>query len=250
MEEVAQHNIPNIEIVICNLYAFEEVVALQAPLKVCLRNIDNGGTSLIRSAAKNHEYVTVVTSSKQYARLISDMELNAMSTSSELRKIFAVRMTFLVMYILCMVFRHTLWCFKVAALSSLSGYAASIVNYFATQANQTRTGGVFRLLQRNYRRDDNQKYLFYQSYMTPPIEVLHGSPTSENVRDAIHGWQLTRDIATAMPSKVLITCTSFKNSCALSCALSLPLTKFESIAFGVGTFVVQTYSLVCHTLLL
>ena len=90
MQEVIRNNIPNIDIVVCNVYAFDEVVASQASHSVCLANIDSGGCALIRSAASNYEHVTVLTSETQYAKFMEEMNSHNMTTTMEFRNTLAV----------------------------------------------------------------------------------------------------------------------------------------------------------------
>jgi phosphoribosylaminoimidazolecarboxamide formyltransferase/IMP cyclohydrolase len=71
---VQQHEIPLIDLVVVNLYPFEATVASGAALQDVLENIDIGGPSLIRSAAKNFRDVTVVTSTSQYDLVASELQ--------------------------------------------------------------------------------------------------------------------------------------------------------------------------------
>src|SRR5207247_4346074 len=65
---VRQHGIQPIDLVVVNLYPFEQTVARpDVPLHEAVENIDIGGPSMLRSAAKNHESVTVVTDPADYA---------------------------------------------------------------------------------------------------------------------------------------------------------------------------------------
>src|SRR6266498_5715743 len=67
---VKQHGIGPIDLVVVNLYPFEQTVAKpDVPLQEAIENIDIGGPSMLRSAAKNHESVTVVTDPADYAEV-------------------------------------------------------------------------------------------------------------------------------------------------------------------------------------
>ncbi len=74
---------------VSNLYPFESVSRSGQPFDMCVENIDIGGPTMIRAAAKNHAFVTVVTSPSQFSDLIADMEANGGCTSLALRKRFA-----------------------------------------------------------------------------------------------------------------------------------------------------------------
>ena len=80
------HAITPIDLVVVNLYPFEATVAKGADFETCIENIDIGGPALIRAAAKNHDFVTVVTDPVDYAELIGDLDKNAGATSLELRR--------------------------------------------------------------------------------------------------------------------------------------------------------------------
>lgn len=67
-----EHGIVPFELVVCNLYPFEATIArADATVEDAIENIDIGGPSMIRSAAKNHAYVAVVTQAGQYARVVA-----------------------------------------------------------------------------------------------------------------------------------------------------------------------------------
>jgi len=81
-----QHNIEPIDLVCVNLYPFQQTVARpDCTLAEAIENIDIGGPSMLRSAAKNHRYVTVVTGPDQYDKVIEQMEKNNGAVSEELR---------------------------------------------------------------------------------------------------------------------------------------------------------------------
>jgi phosphoribosylaminoimidazolecarboxamide formyltransferase/IMP cyclohydrolase len=70
---LAEHGIGEIDLLVCNLYPFAETVASRASREDCVENIDIGGVALIRAAAKNHEFVAVVTDPGQYAAVLAEM---------------------------------------------------------------------------------------------------------------------------------------------------------------------------------
>jgi len=83
------HGIAPIDMVVVNLYPFVETVASGKGYDECIENIDIGGPALIRAAAKNHAYVTVVTDPAEYASVLGEMDANHGGTSSELRGFLA-----------------------------------------------------------------------------------------------------------------------------------------------------------------
>src|ERR1700757_1439506 len=72
MAQMQQHDIAPIDLVAVNLYPFEAAVARGAAFDDCVENIDIGGPALIRAAAKNHEFVTVLTDAAQYPAVLSE----------------------------------------------------------------------------------------------------------------------------------------------------------------------------------
>ena len=106
-----EHGIGPIDLVVVNLYPFEDTVARGAEFDECIENIDIGGPAMIRSAAKNHAYVTVVVEAAQYAEVMAEMADNHGATSGDLRRRLA----------------H-------AAYARTASYDAVISGWFAAQA--------------------------------------------------------------------------------------------------------------------
>ena len=79
------HGITPIDLVVSNLYPFEATVARGASYDDCVENIDIGGPALIRAAAKNHDFVTIVTDTAQYADVIAEFTAHR-GTSQSLRR--------------------------------------------------------------------------------------------------------------------------------------------------------------------
>jgi phosphoribosylaminoimidazolecarboxamide formyltransferase/IMP cyclohydrolase len=74
MQSLAEHHIPPIDMVVVNLYQFEKVAAhKEAPLAELIENIDIGGPTLIRAAAKNYQDVAVVTSPEDYPVILQEL---------------------------------------------------------------------------------------------------------------------------------------------------------------------------------
>src|SRR5690349_16343677 len=83
---IEQHGIRPIDLVVVNLYPFEATVARGAPFAECIENIDIGGPALIRAAAKNHDWVTVVTDSAEYDVVVAELAENNGATRPETRR--------------------------------------------------------------------------------------------------------------------------------------------------------------------
>jgi phosphoribosylaminoimidazolecarboxamide formyltransferase/IMP cyclohydrolase len=85
-QSVQSLNIQYFDLVVVNLYAFSDVIHETNDFEKALENIDIGGPALIRAAAKNHEFVTVVTDPQDYARVIENMKENQGATTYALRR--------------------------------------------------------------------------------------------------------------------------------------------------------------------
>src|SRR6476659_2034464 len=88
---MAAHEIGAIDLVVVNLYPFARTVAKGAARPEIVENIDIGGPSMVRSAAKNHAYVAIVTDPGDYAELIAALDGNGGMTSLDLRKRLAAK---------------------------------------------------------------------------------------------------------------------------------------------------------------
>jgi phosphoribosylaminoimidazolecarboxamide formyltransferase/IMP cyclohydrolase len=88
---MAEHGIAPIDLVVVNLYPFQSTVASGAGRDTIIENIDIGGPSMVRSAAKNHAHVAVVTDPADYAALLAELDTFGGGTSFELRKKLAAK---------------------------------------------------------------------------------------------------------------------------------------------------------------
>ncbi|MCL6283660.1 bifunctional phosphoribosylaminoimidazolecarboxamide formyltransferase/IMP cyclohydrolase [Ruegeria sp. 2012CJ41-6] len=80
------HGIGAIDLLVVNLYPFEETVAKGADYDTCIENIDIGGPAMIRAAAKNHAFVNVVVDVEDYDALLAELEANDGQTSYAFRQ--------------------------------------------------------------------------------------------------------------------------------------------------------------------
>ena len=108
VEQMAEHGIAPIDLLVSNLYPFEQTVASGSGYDACIENIDIGGPAMIRSAAKNHAAVAAITSPSQYPELISALAEGG--TGLALRRRFAA-----------------------AAYGHTAAYDSAIAAWFATQ---------------------------------------------------------------------------------------------------------------------
>jgi phosphoribosylaminoimidazolecarboxamide formyltransferase/IMP cyclohydrolase len=88
-QAMSEHHIPAIDLLVCNLYPFEKVVAEGSDYATTIENIDIGGPAMTRAAAKNHAYVTVLTDPSDYEAFVAELKENGGQTSLSERKKYA-----------------------------------------------------------------------------------------------------------------------------------------------------------------
>lgn len=81
-----EHGIGDIDLLVVNLYPFEETVAKGADFDTCVENIDIGGPAMIRAAAKNHRSVAVIVDPSDYNKLLGDMDQHEGATCAKFRR--------------------------------------------------------------------------------------------------------------------------------------------------------------------
>ena len=89
--EMARHSIAPIDLLVSNLYPFEQTLAAGADYADCIENIDIGGPAMTRAAAKNHRHVTVIIDPTDYPSLLDELAANDGCTSWPLRRRFAAK---------------------------------------------------------------------------------------------------------------------------------------------------------------
>ncbi len=160
VHEMKQFNIPEIDLVIVDLYPFEETVAASLHLppaereKLVIEKIDIGGPSMIRGAAKNYKDVTVVANKKDYTFLENLLKEQKGETTTEQRREFARK-----------------------AFDVCAAYDNAISNYF----NETNFETIFNQEERPLRYGENphQKARFFGS-LNDLFDQLHGKELSYN----------------------------------------------------------------------
>ena len=85
-KDLIKNNFEKIDLVIVNFYPFEKTLESTNNHNKIIENIDVGGPTMVRAAAKNYNDVTVITNSKQYKELIKELNSNKGSTSLDFRK--------------------------------------------------------------------------------------------------------------------------------------------------------------------
>ena len=88
---MAEHGIEPIDLLVVNLYPFEQALARNASFDDMVENIDVGGPAMIRGASKNHAFVTVVVDPSDYGAVIADMDAHRGATTPALRRRLAAK---------------------------------------------------------------------------------------------------------------------------------------------------------------
>ena len=90
--EMSQQKFPSIDLIIVNFYPFQKVVTNNKISKDIIENIDIGGPTLVRAAAKNFKNVTIITNKNDYKNLIKELIKNKGRTSLEFREIMSSKL--------------------------------------------------------------------------------------------------------------------------------------------------------------
>ncbi|MCP5023102.1 MAG: bifunctional phosphoribosylaminoimidazolecarboxamide formyltransferase/IMP cyclohydrolase, partial [bacterium] len=130
-----ENEIDPIDMVVVNLYPFEQTVANpECDLPTAFENIDIGGPTMLRAAAKNHKDVTVVVDASDYARVLEEMDSNSGAVTTSTRFDLAVK-----------TFEHT------------SGYDGAIANYLGTRLEE-EPSDFPRTINLQYQRVQTMRY--------------------------------------------------------------------------------------------
>lgn len=154
--QMVNYEIPEIDLVIVDLYPFEATVASGASHEAIIEKIDIGGISLIRAAAKNHKDVVIVASKDQYAALADILRNNGAETTLEERVWFAK---------------------EAFAVSSL--YDSAIFNYFDGDNGSMFRKAVNHPKALRYGENPHQKGYFYGDFEAM-FDQIHGKEISYN----------------------------------------------------------------------
>lgn len=203
--QVAEFNIPTIDLVIVDLYPFEETVASGSDHQSIIEKIDIGGISLIRAAAKNYQDVVIIPSVNQYARFLNMLNEQGAQTTLAQRKGFA-RDAFMIS----------------------SHYDTHIFNYF----NEEEPLPVFKqsVLQNQslrYGENPHQRGWFHGDF-NAMFDQLHGKELSyNNLLDVDAAIQLMADFKNDDPTFAIL---KHNNACGLATRPTLAQAYADALA--------------------
>ncbi|XP_039968248.1 bifunctional purine biosynthesis protein ATIC-like [Bactrocera tryoni] len=198
LADMKQQNFDLVSLVVCNLYPFVNTVSKpDVTVADAVENIDIGGVTLLRAAAKNHARVTVICEASDYAKVLGEIKEHG-DTTLDTRKVLALK-----------AFTHT------------ATYDDAISDYFRKQYS---SGGS--QLNLRYGMNPHQKpaQLFTQ-LESLPLKVVNASPGFINLCDALNGWQLVRELKRALN---LPAATSFKHVSPAGAAVGTPLSREQA----------------------
>ena len=181
------HDIPNIDMVVVNLYPFEATVAKpNCALEDAIENIDIGGPAMVRSAAKNWQHVAVLTDASQYTDFLTELQANNGAAS-----------------------KASLFKLSVAAFNRISNYDGAISDYLSSfnddgsrNAFPAQTNSRFVKLQDlRYGENPHQSAAFYRDLHPAPGSLvtalqLQGKELSyNNIADADAAWEAVKSFS-------------------------------------------------------
>ena len=195
-EEMKQYHIPEIDLVIVDLYPFEETVRSNAEEKLIIEKIDIGGPSMIRAAAKNHASVVVVAAKKEYALLEEILKEQKGETTLDQRRALAIK-----------------------AFDVCTGYDLAISNYF----NQTAFDDPFGKLKTVLRYGENphQQGIYYGN-SSELFDQLNGKELSfNNLVDVDAALHLIEEFKTDTDTESVFAIIKHTNVCGISSRATL-----------------------------
>ncbi|MBD3639109.1 MAG: bifunctional phosphoribosylaminoimidazolecarboxamide formyltransferase/IMP cyclohydrolase [Crocinitomicaceae bacterium] len=188
--EVAEYEIPEIDLVIVDLYPFEDTVASGASHQDIIEKIDIGGISLIRAAAKNYDDVVIIPSKQQYQPLLEILNTSGGETSDEERKAFAMN-----------------------AFDVSSHYDTEIFKYFNNGVTDVFKQSISQSQVLRYGENPHQKGVFYGD-LEQMFDKLHGKDLSyNNLLDIDAAVNLMEDFKADKPSFAIL---KHNNACGFA----------------------------------
>jgi len=205
MKELEQHNIKPIDIVVFNFYPFEEVIKKEKPdLKEALENIDIGGPSTIRAAAKNFENVVVIVNPDRYDQVIKEMKKTG-DVSRETRSRLAVE-----------AFKQTArydW--------TIQNFFEKRLNYF-TEFPEVINLKYKKIMDLRYGENPHQKATLYKHMDTNETTIIN----SEQLAGKKLSWTNILDLNTALElirefEEPAVTIIKHTSPCGVACGSNL-----------------------------
>lgn len=204
MEQIAEYDIPEIDLVIVDLYPFEDTVASGADHKAIIEKIDIGGISLIRAAAKNYKDVVIIPSKGQYEPFLEILKANGCSTSEDERQVFARD-----------------------AFDVSSHYDTEIFKYFNQGENEVFKQSVKPSMVLRYGENPHQKGIFHGD-LNAIFDKLHGKELSyNNLLDVDAAVSLMEEFKNDDPTFAIL---KHNNACGLATRSTIAQAYADALA--------------------
>ena len=192
--DLQKNNFQEIDLVIVNFYPFEKTLEQTNNHLKIIENIDVGGPTMVRAAAKNYKDVTVITSSNQYSELINELQLNKGSTSFKFREKMSLE-----------------------AFSETAYYDAVISNYFNNIKDNKfpKKKIIYGNLVENLRYGENphQQAAIYSKTNSLNLDQIHGKQLSyNNYNDVFSALTISK----SLPSNTGTVIIKHANPCGVS----------------------------------
>ena len=214
VEAMKTHGIEGIDLLVCNLYPFEATVAKGASFEETIENIDIGGPAMTRSAAKNHDWVTVVVDPEDYAAVLAELDANKGATTLALRRKLA----------------GTAYARTAAYDAAVSGWFATVLAKDGEVAPPRRRAFAGQLRQSlRYGENPHQSAAFYvtgeKRFGVSNAEQVQGKELSyNNINDTDAAYELVAEFDPAASA----ACAIIKH--ANPCGVALSGTLAEAYA--------------------
>ncbi|KAK4970519.1 bifunctional phosphoribosylaminoimidazolecarboxamide formyltransferase/IMP cyclohydrolase [Elasticomyces elasticus] len=197
-KDLAEQNINKVDYVICNLYPFKETVSKTINLTIpeAVEQIDIGGVTLIRAAAKNHTRVTILSDPEDYHDFLAELDKGEVTEKS--RQLYALK-----------AFEHT------------ADYDAAISDFF----RKKYAGDGLQQISLRYGTNPHQKpAAAFMREDKLPFKVLCGAPGFVNLLDALNAWPLVKELSEALQYPAA---ASFKHVSPAGAAIGVALNEVE-----------------------
>ncbi|EYE94905.1 phosphoribosylaminoimidazolecarboxamide formyltransferase/IMP cyclohydrolase [Aspergillus ruber CBS 135680] len=195
-KDLAEQKIAKVDYVVCNLYPFKETVKkVNVTIEEAVEEIDIGGVTLLRAAAKNHARVTILADPQDYPEFLKELEAGEINNASKQK-------------------------YALKAFEQTADYDSAISSFFRKQY----AGGEQHLTLRYGTNPHQKPASAFVAQGKLPFTVRNGSPGYVNLLDALNAWGLVKELKQALG---LPAAASFKHVSPAGASVGVPLNEKE-----------------------
>lgn len=196
--DLSANSIDKIDFVVCNLYPFSETIArINVTIPEAVEEIDIGGVTLLRAAAKNHARVTIISDPRDYHDFLTELKKDGELSEGSRQK------------------------YALKAFEQTAAYDSAISGFF----RKKYAGNGEQQLPLRYGANPHQKpATVYMQDKPLPFKVLCGAPGYINLLDALNAWPLVQELDKALGYPAA---ASFKHVSPAGAAIGVPLSEEE-----------------------